>query len=440
MRLYWLVFLLSFHVYNTFAQASASKDQGSSLVTMASQQGLVHYLGTLDDVNDILLSFKTDGKNCLGELTYLRSQENFQVKGILQNDELRLEEIDGEGQTSGFILATIKQNDLSGEWSNFDGTIASALSLTKVAKPSNVPTNCSDQKWVKRYQGVIKWDEVNMILHRLHTSEIQGTAFFKNQDKQYQVEGTIDTDGNMTLTFFDLGGLQIGTLMGKEKGKNVRAEYIQKSGSKNFASFEIQNELKVVCFDYADYQTSYEIVYPQTTSNSFNKWMTQYVKDWINQCRRQVKEAKKGNSLFDPSARAQHRGYVWFDMVHLDKDIISGNLYFSNTWQDQEYHKVINFDRVNGKDVELSDIIKLGKNFDPFFKQYIKQELIRHPQYVDEGFRKWVNKEDFSAFYVKKDGLAFSTPYNVIYGQAEIVIPYSKLRPFMKNNSITDNL
>lgn len=434
--------LLLLFSHLTFAQSAQRVNFIEDLFDNPTQVKWVkYYNGSIDNLNDVSLTIAFDGKNCKGTLHYLRSQETFNLNGYLQGNTLILEETDYQESVSGFIIGKIKNESLEGEWSNYNGSIASSISLEEVNKLEiEKISDCSANRWVRQYSGIIMWNEVNMILQHFDDNRITGLAYYKQEDKELNVDGYIDADGNFNLKFKNTGGITVGSLKGKENDLlELRAEYTDKSGERKFASFEIDNKLNVSCIQYADYMTSYEVIYPESSSPAFNEWMDSYIKDWVSRCRKHVKYMNNKHEEEAPDLRASERAYVWFDVVYMTDGFLSGNMTFSNTWSDYNQGRSINYDLTKGKEILWKDLFKKSKSFNRFLKNYIDQKIMHNPRYMDKDFRNWVKKEKFPLYTISRAGIIFSTNFNAIYGQQQVVVPYALLKPYLKkNNPIED--
>jgi hypothetical protein len=135
-----------------------------------------------------------------------------------------------------------------------------------------------------------------------------------------------------------------------------------------------------------------------------------------------------------PEMRSSIRAYAWCDVDFYDRNFISGFMTFENTWTKGLDGRSFNFDLKKGEEISLKDLFKAGFDITTFVAKYINEEIDHHELYQDYEFRKWVSKQGFPYFLIYKDGLAFCTPFDSVYGIQRIKIPYEKLKPFFKEN------
>ncbi|MBP7821336.1 MAG: hypothetical protein KA010_00340, partial [Saprospiraceae bacterium] len=158
----------------------------------------------------------------------------------------------------------------------------------------------------------------------------------------------------------------------------------------------------------------------------------------LQECRKKVEQNRNEFSNTPPPySRASTRGSAWCDIEYLNKKIISGFIVFSNTWTDSITCHSFNFDFLQNKEIKLDDILNNIPARDVFIDRYISSQVTALPQYTQRAFRDWIDEVDFSYFTIRQDGICFSTPYNTIFGQQHISIPYDKLKDFLKKSYTT---
>jgi len=398
-------------------------------------QWIKQYEGQMDASKLVSITLASDGYQCKGILKYSTSKEILKLEGIKEGSVIRLEEKNKSKATSGFIYGNVNDGGIKAEWSNLDGSISSSINLQE----SNGEVDLKEEdnnKWVRRYKGIIKMDEVDLILHQIYEGEIEGSAFIKQTREHFRVRGSISESGQMELNFKNLSGMSNGILTAKILEDNtLRASFKNKSGEKQYASFELRNEMQVACVEYADYKTSYEIVYPVSEHANFNKWMESHLKSWMTNCRGHVGYIKKSQPKGMQVNRSMDRAYVWFEMESISDKIISGDLVFSNTWTKDNQGLSLNYDLELDAEIQLYDLVRKSKDFDVFLKDYIRREIKRNPRYMQKDFRNYIKNEDFPVFTIGKTGINFCTVYDAVYGKTEVTIPYRNLQPYMKSKN-----
>ncbi|MBU6342453.1 MAG: hypothetical protein KGS48_13235, partial [Bacteroidetes bacterium] len=99
--------------------------------------------GRIDDVYLIDLVLGSDGRNCKGYLTYVKSKTRFSIQGPLDNGQLSLEERDLSGNVTGQIKGSFDGTKLNASWTNKANTVGSKLDAEELQAGQAFSSNCS---------------------------------------------------------------------------------------------------------------------------------------------------------------------------------------------------------------------------------------------------------------------------------------------------------
>ena len=400
-----------------------------------------HYKGKIDGTNEITITLAFDGKSCKGLLVYSKSGERLRLDGVLKSNELKLLEVDQNGIISGEFEGYIQGKNLILNWSNVDNTLGSDVFLTQIKNEELTPKSGINQKWIRYYEGDVFGSKVDLFLQHDGENGLKGIAYFENENKSYNLIGdTYDVD-NLEITIKDDQNNLKGTLQGVFKEGNEISANFYINAQRTPILFLIKKELKVDCIEYADYVTNYDIAFPKTSNLSFNRWMEKLTSQWVNDCRNHSFEVRMVvNTAIKPELRSSVRAYAWSEVDFFDDHLISGFLTFENTWTKGLNGKPFNFDFNKGKEIALEDIFKEGFDRSAFIANQLNEKIDQHALYNDYEFRNWLSKQDFPYFLIHKDGLAFCTSFNSIYGRQKVKIPFEALKPYFKENNVLQYL
>lgn len=397
---------------------------------------LKHYKGRIDDINDVTLSLNCNGSLCEGDLTYLRSRDQFKIKGTIKDGRLQLKEFNRANKCSGYLEGKVEGKSIELNWKNEAGTIGNKLQLKEVGRPPDFPTFCGDNKWINAYAGNIDGEAVSLILQRVDNHRILGSAYYADDKKKVLIEGTLSENNNLHLNFMRENTAEsIGSLRGIFKqNQNLSASFYDNQQLQNFVTFKLEKSLLMNCLEYADYYTNYDFLFPKSDNAIFNEIMVLLTKDWIGDCRLNAQKIRKKSPKV--AARANQRAYSWTDVALLTDDFISGMLTYHATWTKGEATKTFNYDLKGGNAIELTDIFKKNFDYKAFVKKYAAEAIIKNPIYKrNKDFRTWIKNQEFSFFTLGKEGISFYTDFHIIYDRQRIVVPYKKLKGNIKKNS-----
>ncbi|MEM8906756.1 MAG: hypothetical protein AAGD05_02820 [Bacteroidota bacterium] len=399
-------------------------------------QWIKHYKGRLNDLNDVALSLAFDGKQCKGVLTYLRSQEQFDLVGQLKKGKFNLQEFDREAQLSGYLDGELKPEGIIAEWQNHDHRIGGKLQLQEVSKATNVPSHCGENKWIRYYKGVIDRQKVELVLQRESNHQLSGVVYFKTANHSYNVRGHVDLFDNIYLSLKDDYARKQGRMEGTfGERQKFNFTYVAPDGEQSICTFHLKDALQMGCAEYADYMANYNILYPKMHHSAFNQWIEHLSDEWMNNCKSYADGKQAKLAALGPEWRATVRASAWCEIDYWSEELISGLMTFNNNWMPHQTNRTISYDLKNKRAITLVDIFKSDFDYRSFLRKQLNRTIDQHELYKDFDYREWLSKEDFPYFTIRKEGIRFCTKFHPIYGQQQMTISYRELKPFLKSKS-----
>lgn len=399
-----------------------------------------YYKGRFNDINDVVLTLAGDGKDIKGKMEYLRSKTVFYLVGEAKKNNIILQEYDPEGLITGYLKGEYSESGIRGTWQNVDNNLGSNLKLEEVKNKVEVPSYCGDNKWVRIYTGNIGKDKARMILQKNGAGKVKGSFIFLNKTNTQKIKGYSDTFDNYYLTIKDEMNHPQGKIEGSFDDKNkFNVNYIKASGKEFTATFHPDVNLPVGCHEYADYATSYDVLYPKTRNESFNEWIEEIMLAWNGNAKKYMNEIVSMRQTPIPSMRQMLRAHAWTDIDVYNKDLISGQIHFSSSWTKNPTSQSLNFNLKSGKEILAKDIFKAEFDYVAYAKKYMKNRLLQHAYAKDTNFIEWLDTQQFETFNFRSEGIYFATGYHPLYGRQSVTIPYKKLKAFFVKNDIIEN-
>jgi len=393
-----------------------------------------HFKGRIDDLNDIALTLGYDGSQYIGQMRYLRSQDTFWWEGEFKDGMIQLEEYKASEEPCGYIYGQLKEDQFIAEWSNYNNSSSAQMILQEVDVPAEMPTYCGDNKWIATFAGNYMSREIALILQNDLNDLIHGTIYMGIEGQTFQLRGSVtNTNGRFQVSMTDDLGHMRGYLIGQYEDQDRL--YLQWQGpSHETVTLRLNRKhaIQVGCRAYADFSSSYDILYPKTTSSAYNRWINRTVDDWTRSCRQYALQVQQKNPAKKVSLRSSLRANAWCDLEQYSKEIISGYMIFSNTWSVDMEAKAFNFDIKANKWITLDDVFQEGVNVKQLIREQLNKQMEQHAFYSDPDFRAWITKQSFKQFTLRKEGIAFSTPYSSVYGRQQVTLSYRILKPYLK--------
>ncbi len=394
-----------------------------------------YFRGRLDDVSEVQLSLAYDGTNCRGWFTYAKTRTRFKLDGYLNGAKLDLREFDAKGQHTGYLIGTLKGDVLELDWSNVSRTLGSRIEAVEVGVGRMNPTNCGDDKWTNRYNARYRGAAVELVLSRTHNGALNGYLWVEADGKTYVLRGRMNDD-NQTYTLDALlpNGKKAGAMEGKIDADRKLTCAWRGGGEQRTFDLAFKDMLVTGCFDYADYRSSYDVLFPRTRCTTCNAQLDRWVNEWVDRCKANLAAKKE-----QPNAqnRASMRASGWMDVECWTDGVFSGLFTFTDTWSGKAEGVAFIFDVNTGENVPVESLFV--KNFDSktWFETFVKKESPKLPAFAaDPEFRQWLVREGFPFITVRRDGLVLSTVFHPEYGRQQLLAPYETLKPFVKRDGL----
>ncbi|MCB0526927.1 MAG: hypothetical protein KDC65_00510 [Saprospiraceae bacterium] len=403
----------------------------------ASIKWVKYFKGRFDDVSVVDISLGFDGKFCRGYLNYAKSGDRFKLDGTLDKNVLVLTEQDQSKTLTGTIKGVLENRRIEAEWTNFDNSVGSFLEADELS-PGQMPNyNCNENKWACRYITRYNGARADMILIRMHNGALYGYLWVEADGKTYDLRGEMDREGNYEIEALLPSGKMAGLLQGSLKNlKNTDCNWVG-SGEKRIFKFVQRNTYPMGCYDYADYYSSYDALYPRTPCTACNTWLDQKVNDWLTACKSYHSGKKKKEGA---AGRNALRASCWAEIACLTENILSGYLTYSESWNGQARGQSFNFDLRSGKEIAIADLFNKSFNVNGWLDDFAKRESPKLAHFAaDPEYREWLAKQGFPMFTIRREGLELSTLFHDRYGRQTLLVPYTEIKPYMKrDNPISD--
>ncbi|HLP95427.1 MAG TPA: hypothetical protein VK168_15395 [Saprospiraceae bacterium] len=390
------------------------------------------FKGRLDDASVIDLTLGFDGRNCRGYLTYAKSRIRFQLSGTLDTSGFLLQERDMSRNITGQLKGTLQNRRLEADWTNADNSLGSKLEAEEVAPGQTVSLNCSDNKWSSRYITRYNGARCDMVLVRSHNGALDGFLWVESDGRTYKLKGDMKHTGSFEMEVLAAGDRLAALLSGKIiPGQNAEVFWVG-SGEKRTFKFTLKDHFLLGCYEYADYATSYDVLYPRTPCPSCNTRLDEQVNQWIERCQTTFNEKKISLA---PASRARQRASAWPEIASWTDQVFTGYLTFSDTWNAQPQGISFNYDLRTNKELTLDDLFNKGFNAQKYLSDWANREMPKLPGFAtDPKYREWLSKEGFPLFTLRREGLEISTLFHPEYGRQTLLIPYSGLKTYFKKD------
>lgn len=391
-----------------------------------------NFKGRLDDATVVDITLGFDGRNCRGYLTYVQSRSRFNLTGVLDTGGFNLEERDLGREITGRLVGTYRNRRLEAEWINTDNTIGSRLEAEEVSPGQSLTLNCSDNKWSSRYITRFNGARCDMILVRSHNGALDGFLWVESDGRTYRLKGVLKSDGSYEMEVLGSGDRLAALLSGNIKpGQNTESNWVG-SGERRTFKFLLKDHFLLGCYEYADYATSYDVLYPRTPCPHCNSSLDALVNQWVEKCKTAFSEKKVE---IVPANRARQRASAWPEIACWTDNLFTGYVTFSDTWTSQAQGLSFNYDLRTNKEITLEDLFNKGFDAKKFLTDWANREMPKLQSFAaDPKYREWMSKEGFPLFALRREGLEISTLFHPQYGRQILLVPYSGIKTYLRKD------
>ncbi len=392
-----------------------------------------YFKGRLDDASVVNLTLGFDGRNCRGYLTYAQSKIRFNLAGPMDSTGFTLEERDMARGITGSLRGSFHNRRITADWINVNNSLGSRLEAEEVAPGQSLTLNCSDNKWSSRYITRFNGARCDMVLVRSHNGALDGFLWVESDGRTYKLKGDLKPEGAYEMEVLGTDDRLAALLSGNLKaGQNTDCNWVG-SGERRTFKFILKDHFLLGCYEYADYATSYDLLYPTTPCAHCNTDLDAQVTKWIERCKTSFAEKKV---LLIPANRGSQRASAWPEITCWTDNLFTGYLTFTDTWSAQAQGLSFNYDLRTNKEITLEDLFNKGFNAQKYLTDWANREMPKLPSFAtDPKYREWLTKEGFPLFSLRREGLEISTLFHPQYGRQTLLVPYSNLKTYFKKDS-----
>ncbi|MEP7269317.1 MAG: hypothetical protein ABI844_16980 [Saprospiraceae bacterium] len=380
------------------------------------------YSGIWDDAIPVKLELLSDGESCKGFLYFGENKSKYIISGKQIMNELRLEEQDLNSNITGLIVLQLNGNSARGTWYNSSHSFNARLSL----KEGNEST--TNDLWIKSFSSKNDPAEAHLIMQKEFADQLDCKFYYKMLNKTLQGTSMIKDDEvyNQEVQLEDYLHHLAGTLH-SYKVNDKRVEVWYKLGNIEYnQTLEITNQIPIVQETYADHIIAVDINYPKIDKSPISNWTKQVIDSFLNtiQNKKQLSLTDQGVSKDD---RLLYRMSIWPKVDFLNDQYISGTMNIKNSWEENIVTIPFFFDLKRGTVLGLTEIIADRNEFESLKNKLLNKELEKLKLSSSLDYKS-LKVSDFSTMTIKKEGIAFTAPFDLVYGFRQIILPYYEIR------------
>jgi hypothetical protein len=431
-------FLIVFHfcllmlqtVSYTWAQPKYSKADVREMFPSNTKNLWINYLsGKIDDTHTIDMIIGTDGHTCKGLYTLRSSNITFFFDGEDANNQLKLAEMNKDLKFTGYLNGKYDGTTFEGQWMNTRKNVRYPIKLGFVNSFDNyIPDHRVVGQWNRIYSGTITEKPIKIQIIKFDSLY---TVIYTDEHQLRKKETYIGKELQVEMLKMGFSGSTLSNkwiMIDTARTENIDVIYPDDNGYEVVSSLKMTDALEYSTFEYADYYSKLICTRPITGNKRFDTWMSNVFKVWLDTSVKKLKDISTDEIGTKDRWIQVANGWVEVDLYV--GDLISGTMYMQSSWQNETEKIPFIYDLRAGKEMTLQDIFDNKFDSKEYFKVVIP-DIVKSTTW-HKDVKNWVTKQTFDYVCLKEDGISFSTRFNTLYGEKEIVIPYQNVKQNLK--------
>lgn len=428
-RLVWYAVLL-IPVSQVSAQKIYTKADVREMFPVNTKNLWINYLsGLVDNRHIVDMIIGTDGHTCKGLYTLRSSNTTFFFDGQDHGQTIKLAEVNDQSRLTGFIDGTYDGSTFDGVWQNKEKNLKFSMKLSFVNAFENYnPEKKVCYQWLRSYKGAysekpytiqIKREPKRFVCKYTDQSDYKSTRIAEVKGTRVEMfsaafDSTFLIDKWILIDTVNLDKIDI--IFPEENGHEV------------ISSLRIDDTVEFENYEYADFKSRMECITPVTRSKRFDTWINKTFKSWLEDHIKKFRSTHSDDIGTDD--RWNHTANGWVDVELYENDVISGLIYMQSSLSSKTEKIPFIYDIRYGKELKFQDIFDGKFDSKSYFGALIPE--MKQVANWNENVRSWFKNQSFNTICLKENGISFSTQFNTIYGEKEIIIPYERVKQYLR--------
>jgi len=393
-------------------------------------------VGYFDDIHYIQLYLQRDDDLWEGHVLYPDDSLSFNLEGGWTGDtDMLLLEFNDDGERSGLWQIAKEDDHYKALWSNKSQSV-------------QIETILYDDLWTPDFKKDY-YKQITDFQVKVEKSEVQ-LSILENRSgvkqitvKNPKTKAVIQSELvclNKSCTDFELKFNQFNGY-----GKSSLNGTIHKNTLTGFFTTEKDKVLAISPSMTAIRETrlqtelnelySITVEYPVLTGLNMPIFIQNKVDTMIMEIKKDLKENGPPETDQAVAERQKMFAFAWFEIFFWDNQMISGKWTVQKSWASAASSHTFNYDLEEELPVNFPDQFKNDFDYRFFIDKYKKSESQKLLETKDLLLKNKVSQCVFPNLNFDENGLVYTSDFDTIFGELEIVIPASELVEQLKNKS-----
>jgi hypothetical protein len=439
MRSCWLPFTILLFVL-LFDQSLNAQQNDSKKIsythTNLNPGDALMLVGYWDDIYYMQLYLQRDGDLWEGHVHFPDDSVDFVLEGgwTGENDMLLLE-FNEDGEKSGFWQIIREDDHYKATWNNKNQTMQKESILYDDLWTPDVKKDY--YRIINEY--LVKIDKNEILLATWHDRTGLNQVTVKNPKNRLNIKNEL-TCLNKNCTDFQLklykfNGNPESSLNVTENKNELKGYFTQSSGKVSAIApalsavreTRVKTELSSQFSMAVEYPVLKGLTMPARIESLADSILTRLKQEIVNKSSHDIDNAV--------AERQKFFAFAWFDVFYWDDQFISGKWTIQKSWDSSVSSLTLNFDLEEELPVNLIDQFKPDFDYLYFLDKYKKSECQKLLETKDLLIKNKVSQCTFPNITFNENGMIYTSDFDIIVGELEILVPASELVEQLKNKS-----
>lgn len=393
-------------------------------------------VGYWDDIYYMQLYLQRDGDLWEGHVYFPDDSVDFTLEGGWTGEtDMLLLEFNEDGEKSGFWQIIKKDDHYEATWNNKNQTMQKDLILY-----DDLWTPGFKKDYYRRInEYLVKIDKNDILLTTLHNRTGLNQVTVKNPKNRLNIKNELYclnancTDFQLKLHKFN-GNIE-SSLNVTENKNELKGFFTNASGKVSAITpvlsavreTRVKTELSSQFSIAVEFPVLKGLTLPASIESQADSILTRLKQEIIVKSSRDME-----NAVAD---RQKFFAFAWFDIFYWDDQLISGKWTIQKSWDPMVSSQTLNLDLEEELPVNFNDQFKTDFDYLYFIDKYKKSECQKLLETKDPLVKNKVSQCTFPNLTFNENGLIYTSDFDTIVGELEILVPASELVEQLKNKS-----
>ena len=371
--------------------------------------------GMVNDLHPIRLTVGSDINEYRGLLQLEGMDQDLEVIGSIEGQELTMEEVDQFGHVTGYIKGRLEDDRFTGQWWSSDLSRSADIRLLD----EGLVFLKEFEPQLLELKGMVGDESLDWMLYKESPYVVSGTWQRASECVRMIGECTDFLCDQIELTVSE--GELHGSRVGLTRQGNEHKAKLSVNGRPLSGTLAIYSEYPVQRKFITDYHLLVDYTYPVIEAGDFDHWISEVLDHWMASVEESTSDAVSHNY----NTRWLVSASAWVDIYLVEDQIVSGLITMYDVTKSNYSRKSFTYDLDQEREVTIEELTKKGVNL-----------LAEIQQHIDVSR----DSRDFIYPVLSETGFVVCTDFDPVEGDVVVCVPYADVASSLRKRSLFTKL